>query len=57
VVACVVNVRHVLAEDLLALFAGKDHFRGLCKLVLLRLHVALGAIEPLLAARRPDGHL
>lgn len=47
----------VLAEALLALFAGKSHFGALHEVVLLRLGMALGAVEPLAAAGAADGDL
>ena len=53
-VAC--HSRHVLAEDLLALFACKYHLHGLGQLVLLGLGVALGAVKPAPSSRRYDVH-
>ncbi len=47
----------ILAEYLLALFAGEDDLGGLEDLVVLRLRVALGAVEPEFAALGADLHL
>lgn len=47
----------VLAEALLALFAGKGHVKGLHQRMLLAFGVALGTVEPLLAAWRSNGDL
>ena len=47
----------LLAEALLALFAGKDHLGRLLQRVVGRLLVALGAVKPLLAAGAADGDL
>ena len=47
----------VLAEYLLALFACKNDLGGLEDLVILCLGVALGAVEPLLAALCTNLHL
>ena len=49
-VALIELVLCVLAEHLLALFASEDNFLRSEQLVILGLHVALGAIEPLFAA-------
>lgn len=49
-VALVELIISVLAEDLLALFAGEDNLTGPIYLVILRFRVAQGAVEPLLAA-------
>lgn len=46
------HVLHVLTEALFALFAGKHHLGRLQQLVVCLLCVALGAVEPPLAARR-----
>ena len=56
-VALVQFLGHVLAEDLLALFAGKDNFGALHDFVVLGLQVALRTVEPLLAAAGADLHL
>ena len=53
-VALVELVLFVLAEDLLALFAGENNLRCPEQLVILALHVALGAVEPFLAALGTD---
>ena len=53
-VALVELVLCVLAEDLLALFAGENNLRCPEQLVILALHVALGAVEPFLAALGTD---
>jgi hypothetical protein len=53
-VALVELVLGVLAEDLLALFAGENNLRCPEQLVILALHVALGAVEPFLAALGTD---
>ncbi len=50
-------LREVLAEDLLALLACKHNVCGLGQLVVLTFRVALGAVEPQLAARRAHLHL
>lgn len=47
----------VLAEALLALFAGEDHLGTLLEIVVLGLGMALGAVKPLLAAGAADGDL
>ena len=47
----------VFSEHFFAFFAGKDHFGGLFKLVILLLHVALGAVVPLFAAGGSDRDL
>jgi hypothetical protein len=49
-VALVKLVLGVLAEDLFALFASEDNLLASEQLVVLGLHVALGAVEPLFAA-------
>lgn len=49
-VALVKLVLGVLAEDLFALFASEDNLLASEQLVVLALHVALGAVEPLFAA-------
>lgn len=49
-VALVELVLGVLAEDLFALFASEDNLLASEQLVVLALHVALGAVEPLFAA-------
>jgi hypothetical protein len=49
-VALVKLVLGVLAEDLFALFASEDNLLTSEQLVVLTLHVALGAVEPLFAA-------
>ena len=46
--------RHILPERLLALLAQERHLIRLRERVILRLRVALGAVEPLPAARRAD---
>ena len=48
---------HVLAEHLLALLAREDDLRRPENLVVLTLHVALGAVKPLLAALRAHRNL
>ncbi len=53
-VALIELVLCVLAEDLLALFAGENNLRCPEQLVILALHVALGAVEPFLAALGTD---
>ena len=50
-------VGHIFAERLLALFAHERHLRRLPEPVVLALGVALGTVEPLFAARSPDGYL
>lgn len=57
VLVAVLKLVHVFTEALLALFTRKDHFHGLLQVVVLRLGMALGTIEPLLAAWGADGHL
>ena len=57
VLIALVIFRHVLPERLLALLAEERHLRRLCQPVRLRLGVALGAVEPLPAARCADGDL
>ena len=47
----------IFAEDFAADFAGEGEFVGLFELVVAHVVVAVGALEPLLAAGRPDGHL
>lgn len=51
VLVAVLVFAHILPEDFLALFAGKDHFHGLFEGVCLLFGVAFGAVEPLFAAR------
>jgi hypothetical protein len=53
----VLELACVLAEGLFALFADEDHLEALQQRVVSRLLVALGAVEPLLAAWRADGDL
>jgi hypothetical protein len=48
---------HVLPERLLALLADECHLHRLRERMVLRLCVAFGAVEPLLAARRSDADL
>ena len=48
---------HVLAERLFALLAHKRHLGRSCKLVGLRLSMALGTVKPLLATWCADGDL
>lgn len=50
-------VGHVLAERFFALFTGKHHLGRPRQSMVLRFLVALGAIEPLLAAWRAYGDL
>ncbi len=50
-------VGHVFAECLFAFLAQEVHLHRLLELVVLRLRVALGAIEPLLATWSADGDL
>lgn len=57
VLVAVLELVHILTKALFALFARKDHFHGLLQVVVLCLGMALGAVEPLLAAGRADGHL
>ena len=49
--------RHVLPKRLSTLFAHEHHLSRLREPVRLRLGVALGAVEPLLATRRTNRHL
>ena len=56
-VALVEFLRDVLAEDLLALFTGKDNLGALHDFMIFALQVALGAVEPLFAALSTDLHL
>ena len=49
--------RHILPERLLALLAQERHLVRLREPVVLCLRVALGAVEPLPAARRADRDL
>ena len=56
-VALVKLVLGVLAEDLFALFASKDNLFTSEQLVVLALHVALGAVEPLFAALGANRYL
>ena len=53
----VLELARVLAEGLLALLAHEDHLEALEQGVVFFLLVALGAVEPLLAAGRADGDL
>lgn len=46
--------QHVLAEYLLALFAGEDHLDRLFELMVADLVVTLRTVKPFLAAGRPD---
>ena len=57
VLVALVILGHVLPERLLALLAEERHLRRLCQPVRLALGVALGAVEPLPAARCADGDL
>ena len=50
----IVEFCSVLAEDFLALFAGQDDLSVLVDLVVLALSMALGAVEPELAALGSD---
>ena len=47
----------LLSENLLAFFAGHDQLGGGLKFVVLGVLVALGAVEPLLAAWSTEGDL
>jgi len=49
--------RHVLPERFFTLLAHERHFRCLRQLVVLRLSVAFGAVEPQFAAGCTDRHL
>lgn len=53
----VLELAGVLAERFLALLADEDHLEALEQRVVGRLGVALGAVEPFLAAGRADGDL
>ena len=55
--APVFELARVLAEGLFALLADEDHLEGLQQGVVFFFLVALGAVEPLLAAGRADGDL
>ena len=57
ILVALVIVGHVLAERLLALLAQEGHLRRPLEPVVLRLRMALRAVEPLLAARGADGDL
>ena len=57
VLIALIELRDVLPEGFLALLADECHLRRLCKPVRLCFCVALGTIEPLLAAGRTDGNL
>ena len=57
VLVALVELLHVLTERLLALLAQERHLHGLPEPMVLCLSVTLGAVKPLLAARRADGDL
>ena len=57
VLVALVKLLHVLAERLLALLAQERHLHGLPEPMVLCLSVTLGAVKPLLAARRANGDL
>lgn len=57
VLVALLILRSILSEAFLALFAGEDHVVVLCERVIGGFAVAVGAVEPFLAAGRADGDL
>lgn len=57
VLVALVELFHVFAEDLSALFACEDHLSRAFEIVVLLLGMALCAVEPLPTAGRADGDL